>query len=441
MIKNYLKFNISIKPLFSYGVLGFMFFTAIFTRSFIGISIFGFRVGEILIGFSLFISLYFLIYPKPDLFFSIENTKFKRTHQILIILLLTRLILNYDKISLYQFKSSSTIWTIAFIYLGIFTTFIYKRINLIVYCFSFLPIIIYIFQSGNYPNLLISFFQKYSDKFQYMKAADMVLVVIICTIFLKQSQKNSTVTLMYLNFISFLFLPLIAINSRGALLGLIFFCVIENINFITYLKDKKSLIPVIILGSSIIFSLSSIRVSNIGADLTDSDEVNSFSNLPNVITEISDKKNTQDVFFSLYFSEGRIYSKDPTTNWRLDIWQDVLEDLNNKNLLLYGYGYNEIIPVMTDPSAPGRLGRDGLNENVHNYFVTVFARGGVLNFLLFLFLHYQIIKTLKNSPLGRTAFSLIIPSLLISSLDITMDGVQFPLLYYFFIGFFSFQKV
>ena len=87
-------------------------------------------------------------------------------------------------------------------------------------------------------------------------------------------------------------------------------------------------------------------------------------------------------------------SKDNTTNWRLDIWQDVFEDLNNKNLIIYGYGHNEIIPVMTDPSAPGRLGRDGLNENVHNYFVNILARGGHFNLLLslpfiFLYCKYQ----------------------------------------------------
>jgi hypothetical protein len=441
MIKNYIKSNISIKPSINFGIFGFLFITAIFTRSFIGISIFGFRLGELLIGFSLFLSMYFLIYPKPDLFFSIGNTKFKRAHQIIIFFLLSRLIFNYDKISLYQFKSSSTVWTIAFIYLGVFTSLIYKRSKFIVYCFSFLPIILYFFQSGNYPNYFISLFQKYSDKFQYMKAADMVLVVIICSIFIKQSQKNSNLSLLYLNFTCFLFLPLIAINSRGALLGLILFCVIENINYINYLKDKKSLIPVVIMGSFIIFSLSSIRISNIGVDLINVEEVNSISNLPKVVNEIAEKKNTQDIFFSLYFSDGRIYSKDPTANWRLDIWQDVFEDLNNKNLLLYGYGYDEIIPVMTDPSAPGRLGRDGLNENVHNYFVTVFARGGIINLILFLILHYQIVKTLMNSRLGRTTFSFVIPSLLISSLDITMDGVQFPFLYYFFIGFFSFQKV
>ena len=43
----------------------------------------------------------------------------------------------------------------------------------------------------------------------------------------------------------------------------------------------------------------------------------------------------------------------------------------------------KILPVMTDPSAPGGLGRDGLNEHVHNYFVNIFARGGIFQFLLF----------------------------------------------------------
>ena len=48
-------------------------------------------------------------------------------------------------------------------------------------------------------------------------------------------------------------------------------------------------------------------------------------------------------------------------------------DLIEKNQILTGYGYKDIIPVMLDPTAPGRLGRDGLNENVHNYFVNIFG--------------------------------------------------------------------
>ena len=32
----------------------------------------------------------------------------------------------------------------------------------------------------------------------------------------------------------------------------------------------------------------------------------------------------------LYFIDGRIYSNDVTSNWRLQIWQDVIEDLIKK---------------------------------------------------------------------------------------------------------------
>ena len=47
---------------------------------------------------------------------------------------------------------------------------------------------------------------------------------------------------------------------------------------------------------------------------------------------------------------------------------------------------------MTDPSAPGRLGRDGMNEHVHNYFVNIFARGGIGQLILFVLLHLSFIK-------------------------------------------------
>ena len=55
---------------------------------------------------------------------------------------------------------------------------------------------------------------------------------------------------------------------------------------------------------------------------------------------------------SFYFQDGRLRSKDSTTEWRLDIWQDVFDDMKSNSILLKGYGYNEIIPVMLDPTAP-----------------------------------------------------------------------------------------
>ena len=51
----------------------------------------------------------------------------------------------------------------------------------------------------------------------------------------------------------------------------------------------------------------------------------------------------------------------------------------------------EIFPIMLDPTAPGRLGRDGMNEHVHNYLVNIFARGGIFQLFLFIFFHLSLI--------------------------------------------------
>jgi len=268
-----------------------------------------------------------------------------------------------------------------------------------------------------------------------MKAADMVLIIIISTLFLFLYTENKVFAIYFANLTSFLFLPLIAINSRGAVLGLFLFVIFYNFFEKKLLKDMSWKVILFVLLNVVVFSYSSLRVSNIGADRSSPESVG-ISDLPKVVSDIADEKSTQDVFLSLYFSEGRIFSTDPTTNWRLDIWQDVISDLNNKNLMIYGYGYESIIPVMTDPSAPGRLGRDGLNEHVHNFFMTTFARGGILNFILFVYFYYQVLQKLKSSSLKQHAYTFLVPCLVMSSLDITMDGVQFPMLYYFFIGYF-----
>ena len=439
-MKNVLKKYFSYKLLFVYLTYAFLLTTAMFTRSFLGISLFGFRIGELVIGFALILTLYFFFYPKPDLYFDFGSRRFFIVHKLIVLYVLLRLILNFENINLYQFKSSSFIWTISIIYFGIYVSNLYKQNNLVIIGLALTPIFVYIFQTGNYPNFLISIFQNYSDKFQFMKAADMVIVTIVSSLYLKQSQSNKIVSVIYANFLCFLFLPLVAINSRGAVLGLILFWVIENANNLSLYKKQKSVIIILLLISTVTFSFSSLRVSNIGSDVIINSDEPLLSGLPEVVSDIANEKKTQEVFLSFYFSNGRINSTDPTTNWRLDIWQDVIEDLSKKGRILYGYGYGEIIPVMKDPSAPGRLGRDGLNENVHNYFVTTLARGGLINLLLFLFLHFEIFKNLKNTKLGKSTYSLIVPCLFMSSLDITMDGVQFPLLYYFFVGYFSQEK-
>ena len=201
---------------------------------------------------------------------------------------------------------------------------------------------------------------------------------------------------------------------------------------------KKSFILIAITG--IVFVLSTYNVN--GTEINYSfnfgeEEVKAGANLSITenIKEIARKDEQRNAFLSLYYDNGRIYSLDQTTNWRLDIWQDVVEDLNSKSLIFKGYGYNEIIPVMTDPSAPGRLGRDGLNEHVHNYFVNIFARGGIFQFLLFMLFHLSIILIWKRKYNNYTIILLTIPVFFTSGLDMSMEGVQFPIVFYLFLAF------
>jgi len=72
---------------------------------------------------------------------------------------------------------------------------------------------------------------------------------------------------------------------------------------------------------------------------------------------------------------------------------------------------------------------------VHNYFVNIFARGGFFQFLLFFFFYSAIIfywvKKYKNYAIVLYLF----PVLLNSTLDMSMEGVQYPIVFFIFLGF------
>ena len=81
-----------------------------------------------------------------------------------------------------------------------------------------------------------------------------------------------------------------------------------------------------------------------------------------------------------YIENNRINSGDGNLNWRLQIWQDVIQDLNDKEKLAFGYGYSGSIPAM---EREDRAGLDGTNIHVHNYFINILARGGIIHLLLY----------------------------------------------------------
>jgi hypothetical protein len=75
-----------------------------------------------------------------------------------------------------------------------------------------------------------------------------------------------------------------------------------------------------------------------------------------------------------------------------------------------------------------------MNENIHNYFLNIFARGGILLLGLFLYLHSYFVIMWKKKHNNLKILNFIIPLLIASFFDVSMEGVQFPLNYYFFIG-------
>jgi hypothetical protein len=206
-----------------------------------------------------------------------------------------------------------------------------------------------------------------------------------------------------------------------------------------YIINNKRRIIVYLLISGVVLSISVLRVDRsefARAGLEEYLEISNAAQVTDSLGNILKEKENVTVWMSFYWHYGRLESTDPTTNWRLDIWQDVVYDLVEENRVLLGYGYNEIFPQMLDPEAPGRLGKDGLNENVHNYFVNIIGRGGIIQLILFILFHYSLVTYWKENVSNYQILMYIVPSFVVSSLDITMEGVQYPLIYYFFLYYF-----
>ena len=121
------------KPFIKIGLLTFIFLVIIFSRPLVGIYLFQFRLGELVVAASFILFLFFIF--RRQYF----HSKYKVLVNITFFLLLSFLISNYLEdgffISTYLFKSSSYIWTVSFLFLG----YILKLYNQkVAYLMSFL---------------------------------------------------------------------------------------------------------------------------------------------------------------------------------------------------------------------------------------------------------------------------------------------------------------
>ena len=419
----------------------FLVFTMLFNRSFVGLYIFGFRLGEFLTFFGLIIGLAFLILPKKYLNdFYFNDLQFYSLKLIVLSYFLIGFLTNADFLNTYTYKSSSYIWTTFFLFLGALVNLkskiSFEKLSILL---IFIPFFTYLFSSGNYPNLLIDFFKENSDKFQFLKASDIFIGYASVNFLMKYVLKSQNRRFLFFLITSGLLLPLLLFASRGSFLGVLIYMTFEIFYSRKYIINNKTRVFIYILISSIFFSFSTLRIDRVELARPTVEEIIKVAN-PSTITEsitsLAQEKETVTVIFSFYMHYGRLESTDPTTNWRLDIWQDVIFDMFGENRVLTGYGYNEIFPQMLDPTAPGRLGRDGMNEHVHNYFVNIFARGGIFQLFIFLIFHLGLIKFWKDNNQNNQILTYMVPVFIVSSLDITLEGVQFPFIYYFFLYYF-----
>jgi len=404
----------------------------LFTRPFVGVYFFGFRFGEIfiLLSFLITIGILFLIYSDSTIF----NDKLLLIYKTLILsFFILALITNTSLLKPYAFKTSSYIWTASFLFIG---SYLLSKSNKLVLKFSvFILLLIYLFSTGNYPNFLIDLFYKISDKFQFIKGSEMTIAYISIVLLNLKLYKNQKINFTMLVIFGALFFPVLMFASRGAFLGALFFFIFEIYFRRKFISNNKLYVFALFVISVPLFFISALRVDgNIQLnEIVNEQQADINAAVQDVVT----KKDITIAFLGFYVNQhGYLDSFDPTTAWRLDIWQDVFVDMNSKNIILQGYGYKEIIPVMTDPTAPGRLGWDGLNENVHNYFVNIFARGGVIQLLIAMIFHYLLLIQYKERHGNLRILSFVLPLIFIASLDAAMEGVNFPIVFYSLYGYF-----
>ena len=415
----------------AFFVFSFFLFVFLFSRSFVGISVLGFRIGELSMLFSI-LSMAFFIYLnyKSNIYREYVEKRFVLTNIFFLFSFFVVTITNQGSfLSTYTFKSSSYIWSIGFFYLGII---ICKDISIstrIPYLIGFYLIYLYIYAVLDFPQSVMDFFLSISDKYEPHKGSDILIMTLVPLYFVNRFFENRRLSLNYCLFASALFLPLLLYKSRGAFIAFLIFLIFEIYNLRQSFKTSFLKNTFLLMISTFIFIISSFIVTENEVEI---------DSVGTTVTQLATYRipDTEKEFVPIFISDGRIYSSDSNLNWRFQIWQDVIEDMQEKNIFVKGYGFNEKIPAMNDPL---RAGDDGLNENIHNFLLNVFARGGVFHFIIYLFLLFFMILNLKIIHNNYSFMSIIFPIFLASFFDASMENAHFPLIFYFFIGLMSYK--
>jgi len=189
---------------FSIFIKIFIFSLFLFARTFTGLTIFGNRLGEYIIGGALFLLLiYSILIPVFKKKYFLDS---KSINLFLILLISTFILTNiFNNVGFSEeiiYKTSSYIWSFGALTIGyyILNDKIFEIKNADIYFSFFGLFIIYLYStrgiSQNSQNYLLNF----TDKFEYPKGSDILLALIfVLYIFLtrKQFSKYSFITFLF----------------------------------------------------------------------------------------------------------------------------------------------------------------------------------------------------------------------------------------------------
>ena len=417
----------------------FILILFIFGRVFMGLNVFTLRLGEILIGISALFFIYFLV---KDLVNFKNLSKEDKNITIIFALIASHtayvlLFYGYEFFNLYPFKASSYIWVLGFFYVGRNSNYNFssKKSLVAIYLALVLSYFSSIFGITNdYQDMLL----RYTDKFDYLKASDLIIFFIFFLYFFKQSRFSNQLNInLFIFLFSIFYLPLMMNKSRGASIAfmlLISFLIFELKRF----KKPKNFYILIIFLSFIIFVLSAFIVSKSPIELKEIDDKVLYVSTSRYEKPVQNTPQVIDDYPILYTEGRRLFSSDGNLNWRLQIWQDIFKDTYSKNIVLKGYGYNNKIPAM-EPTY--RSGNDGTNENVHNFFVNIYARGGLIHLLLYLSFFTVLFKSTKQNNRLKIFALVFIPLIVTSFFDASMENAHYPLIFYFLMGKITYNRI
>ena len=443
--------------LISKSIIGLVFILLVFTRSFAGLYINNYRIGEYLVGAGLLTALFLFFIPNK--FIKVPLAIHNNYRFLIFAFFITIYTTGTSLTATYTYRTSSYIWTAAYIFVGYY--FLKNKINKNVF-FLYLSgvFIVYIFGTGSYPDFLMNIFRNYGDKFTFVKASDMVLMIIITNIIALNSLEKKY-SYYYFIFSVALFLPLIVQMSRGALATLILFSMFYLMfNFRFIFLNLKYFILLIVIGSTTFF-ISTFRVTQFDFSAIATENIEIVQIVDDEFGKISRTATNEnmDTFMSLYFEQryvpnqysnrnnnvkvdtgwhNKLISTDGTFDWRLSMWQDQYYYQASEDNVLFGYGHTAKLPVFDlayDKDNVFRIGHDKANEQIHNYLINIFARGGLLQLFTILSFHLIIYYIYYKKFKSHNILIFMVPPLFNAMTDISMEGVQFPINFYLIYGY------